>query len=85
MKLLFEENVSPQLPQMLANEFPGSVHVREVGLRGADDQQIWDYGLARGFVIVSKDTDFRERSLVEAFEKQDETSFLILSIGVSAI
>ncbi len=52
---------------MLANEFPGSVHIREVGLRGVDDQQIWDYGRARDFVIVSKDTDFRERSLVEGF------------------
>ena len=116
MKLLFDENVSPQLPQMLANEYPGSVHVREVGLRGAEDQQIWDYGRTGGFAIVSKDTDFRERSFVEgfppkviwldvgnagtsmiagllrrerqrveAFEKQDETSLLILSLGVSAV
>ncbi|OFV90717.1 MAG: hypothetical protein A3H28_11415 [Acidobacteria bacterium RIFCSPLOWO2_02_FULL_61_28] len=116
MKLLFDENVSPRLPQMLANEYPGSRHVQEVSLRGADDQQIWDYGRARGFAIVSKDTDFRERSFVEgfppkviwldvgnagttmiagllrrerqrveAFEKQDETSFLILSLGLSAL
>ena len=39
MKLLFDENVSPKLPQMLANEYPGSVHIREVGLRGAEDRQ----------------------------------------------
>lgn len=116
MKLLFDENVSPKLPQMLANEYPGSVHIREVGLRGAEDRQIWDYGRAQGFAIVSKDADFRERSFVEgfppkviwldvgnagttmiagllrrerqrveAFEKQDETSFLILSLGLSAV
>ena len=116
MKLLFDENVSPKLPQMLANEYPGSVHIREVGLRGAEDRQIWDYGCAQGFAIVSKDADFRERSFVEgfppkviwldvgnagttmiagllrrerqrveAFEKQDETSFLILSLGLSAV
>ena len=116
MKLLFDENVSPQLPPMLGNEYPGSVHVLEVGLRGAEDHAIWDYGRERGFAIVSKDTDFRERSFVEgfppkviwldvgnagttiiagllrrerqrveAFEKQDETSFLILSLGVSAV
>ena len=116
MKLLFDENLSPKLPQLLANEYPGSVHVREVGLRGAEDRQIWDYGRAQGFAIVSKDTDFRERNFVEgfppkviwldvgnagttmiagllrrerqrvkAFEKQDETSLLILSLGVSAV
>ncbi|MBI4442616.1 MAG: DUF5615 family PIN-like protein [Acidobacteria bacterium] len=101
---------------MLASEYPGCAHVQEVGLHGADDQQIWDYGRARGFAIVSKDTDLRERSFVEgfppkiiwldvgnagttmiagllrrerqrveAFEKQDETSLLILSLGVSAL
>lgn len=52
---------------MLAGEYPGSAHVREVGLRGAEDRQIWDYSRAQGFAIVSKDTDFRERSFVEGF------------------
>ena len=116
MKLLFDENLSPKLPRMLAAEYPGSVHIEEVGLRGADDQQIWDYGREQGFAIVSKDTDFRERSFlrsfppkviwldvenagtavigrllrqerqrVESFGSQDETSFLILSIGLAAV
>ena len=43
MKLLFDENVSHRLPQSLSNEFPGSTHVRTVGLRGAGDRKIWDY------------------------------------------
>ena len=67
MKLLFDENVSQKLAEVLANEYPGSAHVRNVGLRGADDRQIWDYGRERGFTIVSKDIDFRERSFVEGF------------------
>ena len=67
MKLLFDENVSPKLVTGLASEYPGSVHVRDVGLRGAEDHRIWDYARAHGFTIVSKDTDFRERSYVEAF------------------
>jgi predicted nuclease of predicted toxin-antitoxin system len=50
---------------LLANEFPGSTHVRTAGLRGADDGQIWDYASDHGFAIVSKDTDFRERSYVD--------------------
>ena len=65
MKLLFDENVSDRLPQTLSDEFPGSTHVRTAGLRGADDRQIWDYAREHGFAIVSKDTDFRERSYVD--------------------
>jgi predicted nuclease of predicted toxin-antitoxin system len=67
VKLLFDENLSPKLAEDLASEFPGSVHVRSVGLRGANDQQVWDYARAQGFAIVSKDTDFRERSFLEGF------------------
>jgi len=65
VKLLFDENVSHRLPESLANEFPDSTHVRIAGLRGADDRRIWDYARDQGFAIVSKDTDFRERSYVD--------------------
>jgi predicted nuclease of predicted toxin-antitoxin system len=51
----------------LASEYPGSAHVRNVRLRGAEDRQIWDHARTEGFTIVSKDTDFRERSYVEGF------------------
>ena len=34
MKLLFDENLSPKLPRLLAAYFPGSAHVRECGLLG---------------------------------------------------
>lgn len=67
MKLLFDENVSSQLVDRLTLEFPGSEHVRNVGLRAAEDQQVWEYARAQAFAIVSKDTDFRERSFVEGF------------------
>ena len=65
MKLLFDENVSHRLAHSLSTEFPGSTHVRDVELRGADDRQIWDYARDQGFAIVSKDTDFRERRYVD--------------------
>ncbi len=67
MKLLFDANVSHKLVPDLASEYPSSSHVRDVGLRGAEDRQIWDHARAHGFVIVSKDTDFRERSYLEGF------------------
>ena len=67
MKLLFDENVSPKPVGSLANEYPDSAHVRNAGLRGAEDQRIWDFARGQSFAVVSKDTDFRERSYVEGF------------------
>jgi predicted nuclease of predicted toxin-antitoxin system len=57
MKLLFDQNLSPRLPQLLSDLFPGSIHVREASLTEAEDTAIWDYAKANGFVIVSKDSD----------------------------
>jgi len=67
MKLLFDENPSPNLAEMLATEYPASVHVRDADLLGDYDQRIREYSKAQGYAIVSKDTDFRERSFVEDF------------------
>lgn len=116
MTLIFDENLSHTLVGILAHEFPGSIHVRDIGLRASEDRQIWDYAKRMGLVIVSKDTDFRERSYVEGFppkvvwldvgnagtaaiaellrrererlehfEKQEEASLLVLSIGPTTI
>ena len=65
MKALFDANLSPALVKTLGPQFPNSAHVRDVGLRGATDDDIWNYAKAHEFTIVSKDTDFRERSFVE--------------------
>lgn len=64
MKLLFDENLSFRLVAALADIYPESTHVREVGLLGADDLSIWNHAAKHGFLLVSKDTDFYERSLV---------------------
>ena len=65
MKLLFDENVSPRLVGLLEEEYPGSAHVRDIGLRGATDRRIWDHARENAFVIVSKDDDFRQRSFLQ--------------------
>jgi predicted nuclease of predicted toxin-antitoxin system len=64
MKLLFDENLSPKLPRLLATRFPGSAHVRECGLLGQPDEDVWEYARANGFTLVSKDSDFQQRSLL---------------------
>jgi predicted nuclease of predicted toxin-antitoxin system len=65
VKLLFDANLSPVLVGRLRAEYPHSLHVRDVGLRNGSDAEIWEYARGNGFVITSKDTDFRERSFVE--------------------
>ena len=64
MKLLFDENLSPRLADQLDALFPASKHVGSVGLGGRSDQEIWDYAAEHGFIIVSKDNDFRQRCFV---------------------
>jgi Uncharacterized protein conserved in bacteria len=64
VKLLFDQNLSPRLPRLLVDIYAGSLHVREVGLRDADDNAIWEYAKVNGFAIVSKDSDFQQRSLL---------------------
>lgn len=63
MKLLFDENLSFRLVPALVDIFPDSAHVRETGLLGESDRNIWDYAAEHGFLLVSKDTDFYERSI----------------------
>jgi len=64
MKLLFDENLSPRLATRLADLFPDSTHVREVGLRAANDPLVWEYARLNGFLIVSKDADMHDLSLL---------------------
>ena len=62
MKLLFDENLSPQLAKSLRDLFPGSLHVADCALGGADDAEIWRFAEENGFIIASKDSDFYDRS-----------------------
>lgn len=67
MKLLFDQNLSPRLPRRLANLYPGSEHVFELGLERADDIEVWEYAREKGFIITSKDSDFNELSVIHGF------------------
>jgi len=64
VKLLFDENLSPRLPELLAAFFPESAHVHSCGLASADDTAIWNFAKSNGFSIVSKDSDFAEMSVL---------------------
>ena len=63
--LLFDQNLSFRLVRLLEDIYPGSAHVRPLGMDQADDLVIWQYAAANGFIIVTKDTDFYQRSLLQ--------------------
>ena len=67
MKLLFDENLSPQLGRLLRDLFPDSVHVRDVGLKAADDSVVWKYAQDNSLIICSKDSDMHQRSFLMGY------------------
>ncbi len=64
MKLLFDENLSPKLPNRLSDLFPDSLHVRDVGMKATIDPIVWDFAKDNDLMIVSKDADMHDLSLV---------------------
>ena len=60
MKLLFDQNLSRRLVADLAPWFPASAHVQSLGLDTATDHEVWAYAGEHGYLIVSKDSDFRQ-------------------------
>jgi predicted nuclease of predicted toxin-antitoxin system len=58
VKLLLDENLSPQLVRRVEDLFPDSVHVGSQGLRQAPDKTVWEYARSNGFSIVTADADF---------------------------
>jgi predicted nuclease of predicted toxin-antitoxin system len=70
VKVLIDQNLSFRLVDVLSSRFPGSCHVRDVGLSGDDDERIWQLAKDEGFVIVTKDNDFLARALVRGHPPQ---------------
>lgn len=67
MTLLFDENLSFRLVGATSPQFPNSRHVRDVGLARASDRAIWEFAKREGLTIVTFDSDFHERSLLEGW------------------
>ncbi|MBP8285432.1 MAG: DUF5615 family PIN-like protein [Rhodoferax sp.] len=64
MKLLLDENLSRRLLPFLQHDYPGSSQVAMLGLESASDKEVWLKAKADGFVILTRDVDFQELSLV---------------------
>jgi predicted nuclease of predicted toxin-antitoxin system len=77
VKLLLDENLSDRIIHRIVDLYPNSEHVKTLGLINTDDALIWEYAKTNGFVIVSKDSDFHQRSLLYGHPPK----FIYLRIG----
>ena len=64
MKLLFDQNLPRSLVTAVQETFPESTHVALIDLATGTDREIFDYARDNGFVLVSKDSDFRQLSFL---------------------
>lgn len=64
MKLLLDENLSSRLVPFLQHDYPGSNQVVLLGMQSTSDKELWQKAKDDDFVIVTRDADFQELSLV---------------------
>jgi predicted nuclease of predicted toxin-antitoxin system len=79
MKLLLDENLSDRIVDKILDLYPDSQHVKTLGLINTDDAIIWEFAKMNSFVIISKDSDFHQRSLLYGHPPK----FIYLRIGNS--
>lgn len=64
MKLLFDQNLSPRLVELMADCYPASTHVLIHTLDCASDEAVWAFAREHGYTLVTKDSDFHELSVL---------------------
>lgn len=66
-RLLFDQNLSPKLIKRLADLYPNSDHLNMIELGTADDITVWEHAKRNNFVIITKDADFADLSVLRGF------------------
>ena len=64
MKLLLDENLSRRIVPFIQDTYPGSSQISLLGLEQESDKNIRQYAINNGFVVVTKDADFYEMSML---------------------
>ena len=77
MLFLIDAQLPPSLAEALRQAGCQAVHVVDLGLLAATDQQIWDEAISRSAVLVTKDRDFPIRRAAS----NDGPSILWVRVG----
>jgi predicted nuclease of predicted toxin-antitoxin system len=67
MRLLLDENLSDHVILLIIDLYPDSLHINALGLVSTGDGIIWEYAKMNGFMILSKDADFHQRSILYGY------------------
>ena len=67
MKLLLDENLSRRIVPFLQDTYPGSTQIALLGMETASDLKVWHHARENDFIIVTKDSDFYDLSLLKGF------------------
>jgi predicted nuclease of predicted toxin-antitoxin system len=77
LKLLFDENLSHRLVDLLSDAYPGSQHVGQLGMKSSPDRIVLGYAGLMDMVLVTKDGDFDDLALLG----EDGARVLRLDLG----
>ena len=62
MKFLVDNQLPAALAKWLVSRGHEAVHVQDVRLGAAKDEEIWSYAAAQAMVLITKDEDFSRRA-----------------------
>ncbi len=62
MRLLFDQNISHRILDLISKNFQESTHIKNLGLHNKTDIEIWNYAKENNYTIVTFDSDFNDFS-----------------------
>ncbi len=73
MSFVVDANLSPRLAEFLRDAGHDAVHVRDIGMRAASDDEIVDSAISTDRIVISHDTDF---GTLLAYRELSKPSFI---------
>src|SRR3989442_8950697 len=64
MRFVVDVNLPPRLCGMLRGHNHEAVHLQDLGMLQADDEQVWDLAKRGNWIVTSKDSDFCDWALL---------------------